>query len=56
MHSKSGRAGNLANVVKHRRPLRSVTITINGTSQTFPPQVPDAQAEILAHLGVETGH
>lgn len=34
----------------------SFTITINGTSQTFAPHVPDAQAEILAHLGIEVGH
>ena len=37
-------------------PATQATITINGTSQTFPPQVPDAQAEILAHLGIGTGH
>lgn len=46
----------IANVVKQLRPLRSATITINGTTQTFPPQIPDAQAQILAHLGIETGH
>jgi len=54
IQDKTGLA--IANVVKQIRPLRSATITINGTSQTFPPQVPDAQAEILAHLGIETGH
>lgn len=54
IQDKTGLA--IANVVKQLRPLRSATITINGTSQTFPPQVPDAQAEILAHLGIETGH
>ena len=54
IQDKTGLA--IANVVKQLRPLRSATIAINGTSQTFPPQVPDAQAEILAHLGIETGH
>jgi transposase len=54
IQDKTGLA--IANVVKQLRPLRSATITINGTSQTFPPQVPDAQAEIVAHLGIETGH
>jgi hypothetical protein len=54
IQDKTGLA--IANVVKQLRPLRSATITINGTSQTFPPQIPDAQADILAHLGIETGH
>ena len=54
IQDKTGLA--IANVVKQLRPLRSATITINGTSQTFPPQIPDAQAEIMAHLGLETGH
>ena len=54
IQDKTGLA--IANVVKQLRPLHSATITINGTSQTFPPQVPDTQAEILAHLGIETGH
>lgn len=54
IQDKTGLA--IANVVKQLRPLRSATITINGASQTFPPQVPDTQAEILAHLGIETGH
>ena len=54
IQDKTGLA--IANVVKQLRPLRSATITINGTSQTFPPQIPDAQTEIMAHLGLETGH
>lgn len=33
----------IANVVKRLRPLRSATIAINGTTETFPPQVPEAQ-------------
>ncbi|MGF6885324.1 transposase [Nocardia sp. GAS34] len=40
----------IANVVKQLRPLRSATITINGTSQTFPPDIPAARAEILAAI------
>jgi hypothetical protein len=54
IQDKTGLA--IANVVKQLRPLRSATIVINGTSQTFSPEIPDAQAEILAHLGMETGH
>jgi hypothetical protein len=46
----------IAKVVKQLRPLRSATIVINGTSQTFPPQIPDAQAAILAHLGYKPGY
>lgn len=40
----------IANAVKQLRPLRSATITINGTSQTFPPDIPAARAEILAAI------
>jgi hypothetical protein len=40
----------IGNVVKQLRPLRSATITINGTSQTFPPDIPAAQAEIPASI------
>ena len=53
IQDKTGLA--IANVVKQLRPLRSATIAINGTSQTFPPQLPDAQGEILAHLGLKRG-
>jgi hypothetical protein len=53
IQDKTGLA--IANVVKQLRPLRSATITINGTSQTFLPQVPAAQAEILSHLGLTWG-
>lgn len=54
IQDKTGLA--IANVVKQLRPLRSATIDINGTRQTFPPQVPSAQAEIIDHLGLKTGH
>jgi Transposase DDE domain len=54
IQDKTGLA--VANVVKQLRPLRSATIVINGTSQTFPPDIPDAQAEVLAHLGLANGH
>jgi hypothetical protein len=33
----------IANVIKQLRPLRSATIAINGTTETFPPQVPAPQ-------------
>lgn len=46
----------IANVVKQLRPLRSATITINGATQTFPPEIPTAQRQILSHLGVKPGY
>lgn len=47
----------IANVVKQLRPLRSATIAINGTTETFPPEVPEAQRQILASLNIpEPGH
>ena len=37
--------------------LRSATIAINGTTETFPPEVPEAQQKILASLNIpEPGH
>ena len=41
----------IAKTVKQLRPLRSATIVINGATQTFPPEIPQAQREILTHLG-----
>ena len=43
----------IRNVVRQLRPLRSATIAINATSQTFPPQIPaDKQAILKAiHRG-----
>jgi hypothetical protein len=57
-HSIQERSGlAIANVIKQLRPLRSATIAINGTSQSFPPEVPAAQQEILDSLATpETGH
>ncbi|GAA4407099.1 hypothetical protein GCM10023147_50990 [Tsukamurella soli] len=46
----------IGNVVKQLRPLRSATVAINGATQTFPPQIPGSQAEILAQLGVGPTH
>jgi hypothetical protein len=37
----------LRNVVRQLRPLRSATIAINGTQQTFPPQIPADKQAIL---------
>ncbi len=57
-HSIQERTGlTIAKVVKQLRPLRSATIAINGTTETFPPEVPEAQQKILASLNVpEPGH
>lgn len=47
----------IKNVVKQLRPLRSATIAINGTEQTFPPVVPpEAQGIIEAITGGELTH
>jgi hypothetical protein len=46
----------IGKVVKQLRPLRSATITINGTTQTFPPEIPQAQQEILTELGIKPGY
>jgi Transposase DDE domain len=47
----------IANVIKQLRPLRSATIAINGTTETFPPEIPEAQRKILASLNIpEPGH
>ena len=40
----------IGNIVRQLRPLRSATIAINGTTQTFPPVVPPAQQPILDAL------
>jgi transposase len=37
----------VANVIKQLRPLRSATIAINGTTQTFAPAIPAEQQAIL---------
>ncbi|WP_099025935.1 IS1634 family transposase [Mycolicibacterium palauense] len=57
-HSIQERTGlAIAKVVKQLRPLRSATIAINGTTETFPPEVPEAQRTILASLNIpEPGH
>jgi len=55
IQERSGLA--IANVIKQLRPLRSATIAINGTTETFPPQIPPAQQKILDSLGIpEPGH
>jgi transposase len=40
----------IRNVVRQLRPLRSATIAINGTSQTFPPAIPTDKQTILDAL------
>ena len=56
-HAIQSRTGlSIAHVVKQLRPLRSTTITINGTTQTFPPGIPADQRHILDSLGIKTGY
>ena len=56
-HCLQTRTGlSIGKVVKQLRPLRSATITINGATQTFPPEIPQAQREILANLGIQPGY
>jgi hypothetical protein len=54
MQERSGLA--IANIIKQLRPLRSATIAINGTTETFPPEVPSAQRDILAKLGINMAY
>ena len=42
--------------VKQLRPLRSATITINGATQTFPPDIVEPQRKILAALGINMAY
>ena len=57
-HNIQERTGlTIAKVIKQLRPLRSATIAINGTTETFPPQIPAAQRQILASLNItDPGH
>jgi hypothetical protein len=57
-HSIQERTGlTIAKVTKQLRPLRSATIAINGAVETFPPEIPAPQQEILTRLGIpEPGH
>jgi transposase len=56
-HAIQSRTGlSIAKVVKQLRPLRSATININGSTQTFPPAIPDAQRKILTDLGIKPGY
>jgi transposase len=54
IQERSGLA--IANVIKQLRPLRSATITINGATQTFPPEIPEPQRQILAGLGINMAY
>lgn len=56
-HAIQTRTGlSISKVVKQLRTLRSATIMINGARQAFPPEIPPAQREILAHLGFKPGY
>ena len=56
-HAIQSRTGlSIAKVVKQLRPLRSATININGSTQTFPPAIPEAQRKILTDLGIKPGY
>lgn len=47
--SRTGLA--IGNLVRQLRPLRSATIAINGTQQTFPPETSPHQRDVLNALG-----
>ncbi len=56
-HAIQSRTGcSIAKVIKSLRPLRSATITITGATQTFPPEIPAAEREILDNLGIKPGY
>ncbi|WP_062521702.1 IS1634 family transposase [Demequina silvatica] len=48
IQARSGLA--IRNVIRQLRPLRSATIAINGTEQTFTPEIPEAEQAILDAL------
>ena len=54
IQERSGLA--IANIIKQLRPLRSATIVINGATQTFPPEIPEPQRQILADLGIKVAY
>lgn len=54
IQERSGLA--IGNVIKQLRPLRSATITINGATQTFPPDIAEPQRKILAALGINMAY
>jgi Transposase DDE domain len=54
IQERSGLA--IANIIKQLRPLRSATITINGATQTFPPEIPEPQRKILTDLGIKVAY
>ncbi len=54
IQERSGLA--IANVIKQLRPLRTATITINGATQAFPPEIAEPQRKILADLGIKVAY
>jgi hypothetical protein len=46
----------IRNVIKQLRPLRSATIAINGTSQTFTPAIPGDKQTILDAIHTKLTH
>ena len=47
----------IATVIKPLRPLRPATIAANGPTETFPPEIPAPQRQILANLNIpKPGH
>ena len=54
IQERSGLA--IGNVIKQLRPLRSATITINGATQTFPPDIAEPQRKILTALGINMAY
>lgn len=56
-HAIQSRTGlSIAKVVKLLRPLRSATTTINGATQTFPPEIPDTERKFFTDLGLKPGN
>jgi len=44
----------IRNLIRQLRPLRSATIAINGTKQTFPPAIPTEQQTLIDLLAAPT--
>jgi hypothetical protein len=46
----------ISNAFKQLRPLRTSAIVINGVTETFPPEIPSTQRDILTRLGITPGY
>ncbi len=46
----------ISNAFEQLRPRRTSAIVINGVTETFPPEIPSTQRDILTRLGITPGY